>query len=333
MIDFENPFAFFFLLLIPALYFLRKIKIFSRITFPLTLSNWNGENFTWKKTFRNFISTVVKIFTICGFIFTVIAFADPVVHHQEKVYVSRGSDILFVIDISPSMAAKDISNSTRLEAAKQAIKTLVSNNGGESFGLVEMAKEAAVIVPITTDSNVLLKKLDNLNVGEMGDGTAIGNGLSCAVYHLQNSKAPKKSIVLITDGENNAGSIHPHTAAKLAKEENISLYILGIGTKGTVALEYVDPKTNKLYSGYLDSNYNSNVLSELALEADGKFFNVENMNALSQALGTIDKQESVMQSYHIRNHDDEYYSYALFFAAIFFIIAWLLRRVYLQEMF
>lgn len=64
MIDFENPAAFFFLLLIPALYFLRRIKIFSRITFPLILSDWNGEKFTWKKSFRNFISTVVKIFTV-----------------------------------------------------------------------------------------------------------------------------------------------------------------------------------------------------------------------------------------------------------------------------
>jgi len=333
MIDFENPSAFLFLLLIPALYLLRYLKIFTGISFSLTLSNWNGESFSWNKSFRNFISIVVKVFSVCGFVSLVIAYAEPVVHHQEKVYVSRGADILFVIDTSPSMAARDIAGSTRLDAAKQTIKTLVKNNGGEAFGLVEMAKESAVVVPVTIDYDILLKKLDSLVVGEMGDGTAIGNGLSCGIYHLAKSEAPKKSIVLITDGENNAGSVHPYTAAHLAKEKNISLYVLGLGTTGTVPLEYVDPKTNKLYSGFLDSKYDISALSQLAIEADGKFFAVENMNALSQALGTIDKDESVVQSYHIRNHDKEYYSYILLLSAVFFCIAWLLRRVYLQELF
>ena len=332
MIDFENPAAFFLLLLIPMYYFLKHMKLFTKISFPLTLSDWNGLSFSWNKRFYKFISTVAKFFLICGFVFLIVAYASPVVHHQEKVYTSRGADILFVIDTSPSMAAKGIAGGTRLDAAKQAIHALAQDDSGDAFGLVEMARDSAVIVPPTLDRLSFFNRLDNLVVGEMGDGTAIGNGLSCAVYHLSKSTAVRKCIVLITDGENNAGSVHPYTAARLAHAKDISLYVLGVGTKGTVPLEYVDPKTGHLYSGYLKSEYDAAALSQLASEADGRFFGVDTMASLSQTLTTIGKHEAVIQSYHIRSHDENFYSQMLVAAAVCFVLAWFLRRLYLKEL-
>lgn len=332
MLDFENVAAFFLLLLIPLLYFLRYIKLFSGISFPLTLSDWKGSTFTWKKTSRNFISCMVQIFTVAGYVCIVIAFANPVMHHQTKIYTSRGADILFVLDTSPSMAAKDIGGQSRIEAAKKAIHTLADDNTGDSLGLVEMAENAAIVIPPTMDHVLFFNKLDSLTIGEMGDGTAIGIGLSTAVYHLAQSHASRRSIVLITDGENNAGSVHPNTAATLAKENDISLYILGLGTKGTVPLEYVDPKTQHVYSGFIESGYNASVLADIASAADGKFFGVETVAALSQTLSAIGRSETVVQSYHIRNHDQNFYSQFLFSGALLMIAAWLLRRLYLQEM-
>lgn len=331
MFDFENPAAFFLLFLIAILYFLRWAKVFGHISFPIILSNWNGDDFKWSKPIRSFLSILVHILTLAGFIASIIAFANPVKHHQEKVYTSRGAEIVFVVDTSPSMAAKDIGGQTRLEAARNAIKLLAEENGGNSLGLVEMAKEAAMVVPPTMSRSVFYDKLDSLMIGELGDGTAIGNGLSCAVYHLLNSSAPKKSIVLITDGENNAGAIHPFTAARLAKEKNITLYVLGIGTKGIVPLEYTDPVTGKVYAGNLDSNYDSANLSKIAFEANGSFYEIVSMNALSQALSTISKNENVVQSYHIRNQDESFALNFLMMSALFLIIAWVIRRLILQE--
>ncbi len=331
MIGFDNPAAFFFLLALPVFFYLRSVKVFSRIAFPLTISDWNGSSFSWNNSAMNVISSLARLLVVLAFVCMVVAFADPVVHHQEKVFTSRGTDILFVIDTSPSMAAKDIGGTTRLNLARNAIRTIVEQNAGQEFGLVAMAKEAAVVVPPTLDQSTFFNRLDSLSVGEMGDGTAIGTGLSCAIMHLDASPAPKKSIVLITDGENNAGTVHPHTAARLAAEKHISLYVLGVGTKGTVQIEYADPKTGQQYSGFLNSNYDVTALAQIASEADGKFYSVETVSSLSQALAAVAKNESTAQAYHLKNRDASYARYFVAFAAILLVLAWVLRRLVLQE--
>ena len=192
MMEFENPGAFFLLLLIPLFFFLRYVRIFSPITFPLTLGDWHGKFFNWNSRLRQIASTLSTVLAVSGFVSLIIAYSNPVIHHQEKIYSSRGADILFVLDTSPSMAAKDMSDMKRIDAAKQAIKALQSENTGDSVGLVEMAKEAAVVVPPTMDRNVFFSKLDDIVLGEMGDGTAIGNGLACAIMHLESSRSPRK---------------------------------------------------------------------------------------------------------------------------------------------
>lgn len=331
MMEFENPGAFFLLLLIPLFFFLRYVRIFSPITFPLTLGDWHGKFFNWNSRLRQIASTLSTVLAVAGFVSLIIAYSNPVIHHQEKIYSSRGADILFVLDTSPSMAAKDMSDMKRIDAAKQAIKALQSESTGDSVGLVEMAKEAAVVVPPTMDRNVFFSKLDDIVLGEMGDGTAIGNGLACAIMHLESSRSPRKSIVLITDGENNAGTIHPHTAAHLAHDKNISLYVLGIGTKGTVPLEYMDPITGKIYSGFLNSNYDSTVLAQIAAEGGGKFFEAESLSALSQTLDSVERSESLVQTYHIKNMDEEFYRLFIALGAAFMVFAVFIRRFALKE--
>lgn len=331
MPDFQNPAAFALLLFIPALYVLRSLGILTRISFPVTLADWNGPVFEWKGGLRVFASHVSRALAIAGFAAGIAALADPVVYRQEKVYTSRGTDILFVVDTSPSMAVKDIAGISRLDAARQAIRTLTADNGGVSFGLVAMATEAAVVVPPTMDHSIFLARLDSLTIGNLGDGSAIGTGLSTAVYHLASSAAPKKCIVLITDGENNAGSIHPETAAELAGKNNILLYTLGIGTRGTVPLDYVDPKTGKVYSGYLESNFDPAPLKHLALAAGGRYYGVQTVGDLANALSTIGRDVSVVQSYHLKSESERYYDRLVLVSALLFAAAWLIRRIYLQE--
>lgn len=337
MIHFENPQAFLFLLVIPLLYILRYFKIFSKISFPLTISDWKGKTFSYKDTVSLVASFFANLAASFAFLALVIALANPIIRHQEKIYTSRGTDILFVLDTSPSMAARDISilsgQVSRLEAAKLGIKTLASSERGASYGLVAMASEAACVVPPTNDIDFFLKRLDSLCVGEFGDGSAIGIGLGTAVYHLAGSSAPKKCIVLITDGENNAGQIHPETAASLALENDITLYTFGIGTKGTVPIEYTDPKTGKLHSGYYESNFDMESLKELALIAQGKFFGIDSTALLSESLAQISQREDSAQTFHYRSNDTNCYEFFLILSGILFFVAWIIQRILLSEVF
>ncbi len=331
MVEFENPAAFFLLFLVPLLAFLRYVRVFRPLSFRAVLGDWQGDYFEWKGMTFTFLFRLYKLLEVLAFVAIITAYANPVKRHQEKVYISRGADVLFVVDSSPSMAAKDIAGISRLEAAKRAILTLADENGGCSLGLVSMAREAVLLVPPTMDRNFFQQRLDSLIVGELGDGTAIGTGLSTAIYHLEDSSASKKAIVLITDGENNAGSINPYTASRLAEEKGITLYVLGLGTSGAVALEYTDPKTGKFYSGYFQSGYDSQTLSKLAAAGGGSFFNVENMDSLKLAFSSINKAASLVQSYRIRNYDTEYYDLCLFAAGLLLLATWFIKRLLLKE--
>lgn len=331
MPDFQNPAAFLLLLLIPLLYIFRKAGVFSHPSFVVTLSDWNGKSFVWKKPVRKFGAVLSKILFVAGYVIVVVAFSEPVLYKQERVYTSRGTDIVFVVDISPSMAAKDMGNFTRLETAKTAIKKLVDSNLGATFGVVAMGEEAAIVIPPTIDRNVFSERLENLNVGQLGNGTALGTGVATAVFHLSGSAAPKKCIVLLTDGENNSGAIHPETAAELAERNNVVLYVMGIGTSGSVPLEYTDPLTGKNYSGYLNSSYNEESLRKLAVAGGGRFFEIKSLNDFTLALSMIVNNQSVVQTYHSKTVSCDYYDKLVLAAGILFVLSWIIKRIFLKE--
>lgn len=331
MPEFQNPFAFLLLLFVPLLYILRRLKIFSRVSFYYTVSDWNGKTFKWNRKFRNFLSVLSKVLLVVSYVLFVVAFADPVVYRQERVYTSRGTDIVFVLDVSPSMAARDFSGTRRIDAAKQAITNLLNSNQGVSYGLVAMAGEAAVSVPPTMDREIFLERLDEISVGSLGDGTAIGTGICTAVYHLSSSSAPKKCIVLVTDGENNAGAIHPETASSLAAKNGITVYSLGVGTNGQVPIDYVDPASGKNYSGYLNSTLDSESLRLVSESAGGRYFEIRSLNDLSLALTVISRSENTVQSYHTKTTGKTYHSNLIFCAMVLVSLVWILKRLHLKE--
>lgn len=284
-----------------------------------------------KKSAAAFFSAVSAVFGYAGFVFVVLALAEPVYYRQERVYTSRGTDIMFVIDVSPSMAARDIAGDRRIDAAKKAVQELASLNSGASFGIVAMAGEAAVIVPPTIDRSCFVSRLSEIQTGSLGDGTALGTGLCTAAAHLASSSSSKKCIVLVTDGENNAGAIHPDTASELAARNGITVYTLGIGAEGSAPIEYVDPQTGKKYSGYLQSSFDAASLRQIALLGGGRYFEVRSLADLSLALSVISRNESTVQSYHSKTTGIELYENLLAAACVCFIIGWIIKRVFLME--
>ena len=330
--NFQNPMAFLLLLLIPLLYILRKLRLFNMPSFPAVLQDWQGRSFIWKSRSNKLLSALSKIFIAGAFFFTVTAFADPVFSHRDKIYTSLGTDIMFVLDTSPSMAAKDIDNTRRIDAAKDRISELsqCEEYGGNRYGIVIFGSNASVAVPPTADNDYFQGVLDKLNVGTMGNGSAIGEGLSTAVYHMASSKAEKKCIILLTDGENNAGEIHPETAAKLAVNNNINLYVVGAGSRGSVPIEYTDPVTGKQYFGYLDSGYDFSSLRKLANMGNGMFFEVKTIDELKTALDTVSHGERTTQDFTYKTKNTSCYDIFVFIAIVLIIAALFIRYIVLK---
>jgi Ca-activated chloride channel family protein len=327
----SNPIVLLFLFAIPLFFLLRKLGIFQKKSFLLSFADWNGLSFSWKNPLISVARIFSTILCISGYICLVIALSGPVTTNQEKIFTSRGAEILFVLDTSPSMGALDIASSNRLDAAKTAISTMVKSLPGASFGLVGTGSESGLLVPPTMDHQTFLSRLIQLKIGEMGDGTALGTGISTGVYHLDSTKSQSKNIVLITDGENNAGTIHPKTAAQLAFEKGISLYILGVGTKGSVPIEYTDVNTGKVYSGYFESDFNSQVLRDLANNGNGYYYEIDSLPELISALERISSEKNVYQSYQLKVTSKYWYDEFLWCALACIALAWILRRLYLQE--
>ena len=197
MLTFENYYAF-FALLIPILAFiLKKTKNISRFSLPFLFMDSQGRKIVWKSKKTLFFHILVFIFVLLSYLSCVIAFANPRLSKYEKRYVSRGTEVMFVIDISPSMAAMDLGNKRRIDSAKEAILNIARKMEGTSFGIVSMGTEAVCVLPPTLDMQTFEKRLSLLKLGELGDGTALGVGIASAIYHLSTSSAPQKIIILM----------------------------------------------------------------------------------------------------------------------------------------
>lgn len=227
-----------------------------------------------------------------GLVFLIIALSSPALAIREKVFLNRGIDVMIVLDESPSMSAQDFQPENRFETAKRVITEFVQNRENDAIGLVSFSREAALRSPPTFDKDALLKRLNGLSIMSLGDGTAIGMGIAVAALHLQNSTAHHGVIVLLTDGENNAGEILPESAAEIAATLGIRIYVIGIGTQGEVPIEFVDPETGKVRKGMFNSKFNELLLEEIAKSADGRYFSAKSPGALNAVFRTIDSIET-----------------------------------------
>jgi Ca-activated chloride channel family protein len=155
--------------------------------------------------------------------------------------------------------------------------------------------EAALQVPPTFDYPFLARALDSVQVMALGDGTAIGMGIAVAAVHLQDSKAEEKLIILITDGDNNAGDIEPDRAAQLAAALRIRVYTIGIGSEGETTIQFVDPESGKEVRGVYQGKLNEELLKSIAEETGGRYFHSGTLGILNTIFQEIDSLESTVQ--------------------------------------
>lgn len=322
-----RPYLLLFLLLLPLYGYLCKTGYLKKFELSLTLGDWKGKPFAWKSTLVSLSLAAGKAFLALAFASTVIAAAGPVRYRNESVFSGSGTTVLFVVDVSPSMAAKDMGAMTRLDGAKELIRLFVEKRPGDSFGLAAVGSDAALLIPPTRDHSVFLERLRSLRPGELGDGTALGMGLAVAAAHLRESASSASAVVLLTDGENNAGEIHPNKAASLFAQTAVSFFVVGIGSGGSVPLEYIDPESGISYEGLLESGFHETSLVEIAEAGEGKYLEAVNMIAFQEALESISIKVSSSTSSWSKTVEEPLEDFFILLALSLCVLSWIAMRL------
>jgi Ca-activated chloride channel family protein len=306
------------------------LRRFFRGAFRLSFSlgTPGGDSFKARAGFR-FFSGILAAADYAVVSLLLLASAGPQFVVNETVWLERGADVLFVLDCSPSMAGLDMAGKSRFDTARDLIKNFAESRPTDAIGLAAVGNDAALLIPPTVDRNALADRLERLSIGELGDGTALGMALALAALHLERSTASRKAVVLISDGENNAGAVHPLTAAEALGGHGTGLYVIGVGSSGEVPVDYVDPVTRMRLTGSFESRYNSESMIAIAEAAGGIFMYAPSRDSFEAAFGALNRAEPVASRSVTRGRRyDLFYSLAAA-ALIASCLARLLRAVFL----
>lgn len=293
---------------------------------------WGGESFSGNRGALGALYVTSRVLFWIGIGLLVVASAGPTTIVKERVFLSEGADIMIVIDESPSMSAQDFRPVNRFESARQVVRKFVEERDNDQIGLVSFGTEAALRVPLTPDHSALLEALDLLWIMELGDDTAIGMGIAVAAAHLRASRADEKVIIVLTDGDNNAGELVPETAAEIAYGLGIKVHTIGIGKEGDTYLEFRDPKTGKILRGPYRGRLNESLLKRIASVSGGRYFYAGSpgtLRAIFDEIGSAQRRE-VKERWEV-NRLPKYHVFLLV-GLILLVCDFVIRKGALQEL-
>lgn len=216
----------------------------------------------------------------------IVALSRPQTHDSLSSSNIEGTDIVLALDISSSMLANDL-QPTRIEAAKDVASKFVNNRPNDNIGLVIFSGESLSLMPLTNDKAALINAISTTKTGDLNDGTAIGDGIASSINRLVSGQAKSKSIILLTDGTNNAGDVAPATAARIAKQKGIRIYAIGVGTNGSIQI--TDPYG--FSSTTMETKIDEDALKNIATITGGKYFRATDSRTLGQVFSEIDSLE------------------------------------------
>ena len=242
---------------------------------------------------------------------------------------TEGIDIMISLDVSGSMLAADF-KPNRVEAAKDVASQFILGRPTDNIGLVIFAKESFTMCPMTTDHAVLLNLLKDVNTELIdGNATAIGNGLATAVNRIKDGQAKSKTIILLTDGTNNAGDVAPITSAEIAKAFGVRVYTVGVGTQGTAPFPAMTPYGTVVYQD-MKVDIDEPTLKEIASITGGQYFRATDKSKLKSIFEEIDKMEKTKISVReFSKKKEEYLPFALIAFGLLLIYI-LLRNMLLR---
>ena len=249
----------------------------------------------------------------------ILAMARPQRKWEEEKIKADALDIVLSMDISPSMLSRDF-DPDRLSVAKRVAAEFVAKRPHDRIGLVAFSAEAFTQCPLTTDRRVVQTFINELAVGRLEDGTAIGMGLATAVNRLKDSPSRSKIVVLLTDGENNAGYIAPLKAAEIAQTLGIRVYTVGIGTEGVV----MSPAQRNSDGSYSFAprfmKFDTQLLEEISAATGGKFYRAFSERDLAAIYAEIDRLEKTKIEISTVRRTTDYFHWLIGAAVILLLI-------------
>ncbi|WP_108211348.1 vWA domain-containing protein [Pontibacter mucosus] len=315
--DWVYPLALYALPVIPLLFILKSI-LRRNTRLKLDMALFQGRSgWQWSSLLRFVPRLVLMLFTML----VLVALARPQRVSEQLELTSEGIDIVVVLDVSGSMELQDI-KPTRLEAAKEVALNFIDGRVQDRIGMVVFAGDAYSLAPLTTDYDLLRESINTIHYGIIqNDGTAIGSALAVAINRMRDSSSKSKVIILISDGENTAGSLDPELAAQLAYGYGIKLYTIGIGKDGQVA--YDRDGTGQIL--YVETQMDETSLRQIASIGEGQFFRADSRDALQQIFQHINKLEKteIIES-RFRDTQDYYQVYLKW--ALVLLLFWMLLK-------
>lgn len=321
--EYKDENYFYLLLLIPLLsifYVWRFSKSYSEVKIS-SLRGFATDSFDWIGLLRN----LLFVFKIVGLAFLITALARPQSNESWKDITTEGIDIVLAMDISTSMLARDFSPN-RLDAAKDVAMKFIADRPNDRIGLVVYEGESFTQCPLTTDHRVLLSLFKDIKPGLIEGGTAVGMGLANAVNRLRDSESKSKVVILLTDGENNAGSISPETAAEIAKQYGVRVYTIGVGSKGKAMGPVAIYPDGSLKFDLVDVKIDEESLGNIAKITGGEYFRATNKNKLEGIYKKIDELEKTKINVSEQSQKFEEYFWFAAIGSILFLIEFLMRN-------
>lgn len=258
----------------------------------------------------------------------IIALARPRSSSEMEKIDSEGIDIVFAMDVSTSMLARDF-EPDRLSAAKDIAIEFIAQRPSDRMGIVVFAGESYTQCPLTTDRATLINLMKDVQTDLIEDGTAIGNGLATAVARLKESQAPSRVVILLTDGVNNRGEVAPETAAEIASTFGIRVYTIGLGTRGEAPYPVMGPWGVELRN--MPVEIDEDLLKSIAEATGGRYFRATDNTKLSEIYSEINKMEKVrttIDSFPV--YQELFGKFALL--ALFCLLAEVLLRMIIRRM-
>ena len=250
-----------------------------------------------------YLRLIPTSFIFLSLTMVLLALAGPQRINESADQTSEGIDIMLVLDVSESMGLKDIVPD-RLEAAKSTALEFIRKRKNDRIGIIVFSGEAYSLTPSTTDRILLEESIREVRYGMIPEtGTALGNALSIGISRLTQTDAKGKVLILISDGDSNAGSIDPLTAAELAKTFHVSIYTVSIGKPGQENVNRPDESS----------------LAKIAEISKGKFFRAGDNKALTDVFNTIDEYERIKFQYNRFQSKRDYYPVYLCWSILFLL--------------
>ncbi len=224
----------------------------------------------------------------------IIGFARPQLGEGHAKITASGIDIVVALDLSSSMASEDFElqgqRANRLEVAKEVLQKFVLKRENDRIGLVAFAGRAYIAAPLTLDHDFFLNNLERLDIGTIEDRTAIGAALTASLNRLKDIPSKSKIIILMTDGQNNAGQVPPLTAAEAAQALGVKVYTIGVGTRGVAPYPQTDMFGRKVYV-QIKVDIDEDTLKQIAEKTGGKYYRADSSDTLRRVYAEIDRLE------------------------------------------